>query len=102
MTSEQSLEKPIGTLLLKSAGIGVLLFWLVGVWFLPEKTLILKYFRGYMAVGVVIMTLGAYIYEKPGVISKKMGAWTLAVGFGCGGAFFALGFYLFYFSPMFE
>ncbi|MDB5998085.1 MAG: hypothetical protein JWP42_5221 [Pseudomonas sp.] len=101
-SAEEFSEKPIVPLLLKSAAIGVLLFWLVGVWLLPERTLILKYFRGYMSVGVVTMFLGAYMYEKRGPITKKIGAWILAVGFACAGAFFALGFYLFYFSPMFK
>lgn len=101
MTSEEYSEKSIAAFLLKSAGVGFLLFWLVGVWFLPEKTLILKHLRGYMSLSAVIMFVGAYMYQKSGFITKKVGAWIFAVGFGCAGAFFALGFYLFFF-PMFK
>ncbi len=100
-SSAELSEKPIGALLLKSAGIGFLLFWLIGVWLLPEKILILKYLRVYMSVAAVIMLLGAYMYEKSDSITKKIGACIFAAGFGCAGAFFALGFYLF-FSPMFK
>jgi len=90
-----SSEKPIAAFLLKSAGVGVVLFWLVGVWLLPEKATVLKNFRVYMAAGVVPITIGAYVYEKLSVKTKKIGSWITAFGFCCAGAFFAMSFYLF-------
>jgi len=76
------------------------IFWLVVVWLLPERAILLKKMRVYMAAGIVPMTIGAWMYQKSGA-TKKVGAWISALGFGCGGACFALGFYLF-FSSMFK
>jgi hypothetical protein len=90
--------KPSPGFLFKSAGIGICLFWLVGVWFLPEKALILKYFRGYIALAFCTTLLGAFIFEKSGAITKKIGLLFLSLGFGFIGAFFAMCSYLVFIS----
>ncbi|OCX23741.1 hypothetical protein BBI10_06930 [Pseudomonas graminis] len=70
------------------------MFWLIGVWFLPERLLILKYFRGYIVAGVVITLFGSYVHEKGSGILRRIGKAFLGIGFGVIGAFFALCFYV--------
>jgi len=100
MALEESSGKQTVSLLLESAAVGFVLFWMVGVWLLPEKAIVLSNYRLYMLIGVVPMTLGAYMYESPGSKTRKVGSWIFAFGFGCAGAFFAMNIYLFYFLPM--
>jgi len=99
MDLEESSEKSIAPFLLKSAAVGIVVFWMVGVWLLPEKAIVLHNYRLYMSICVVPMSLGAYMFQKTG-LTKKIGAWIFAVGMGCLGAFLAMSFYLFYLLPM--
>jgi hypothetical protein len=94
MALEESSGKQTVTFLLENAAVGFVLFWMVGVWLLPEKAIVLHNYRLYMSICVVPMSLGAYMFQKTG-LTKKIGAWIFAVGMGCLGAFLAMSFYLF-------
>ena len=85
---------PLTKLMAKSLISGVVLFCLLGVWLLPGKGLILKYFRAYIAAGFFPSLIGAYFYEKSGSTKKMFGVFFIAIGFCFWGAFFALCIYL--------
>jgi hypothetical protein len=88
------IPKVSASYLLGCAAGGVILFWVIGVWLLPDRQLVLKNFRGYMAIGFMLTLVGAYVYERGSGIVKNAGKSLLGAGFGCIGAFFALCFYL--------
>lgn len=94
-----SLQKPVEykvspAYLFRCAAVGISLFWLVGVWLLPERHLVLENFRGYIAVGFVLTLFGAYVHESGHGVVRGIGKGLLGSGFGAVGAFFAMCFYL--------
>lgn len=94
MPDKEFPPKYLTSILIKSSAAGFLLFWLVGVWFLPERALILKYFRGYIGIGFAAMLTGMYVSEQKSKLAKIAGALLTMLGFAFFGAFCALCFYL--------
>lgn len=95
MKYEKSGSRPIsGFLFMKCVAFGLLLFWLVGVWLLPERSVALKYFRGWLIPPFLLTLFGRLMIDKFNPRFQIAGDIVFGLGLVALGAFFGFCSYL--------
>lgn len=84
-----------GSFVFAGLAYGLLLFFVVLVWFLPERAEVLAHFRAYMLPAIIFGLMGKLMYRKSGGSAEKIGKLLLGIAYVCCGAFIRLFIYTF-------
>ncbi|MDD1964095.1 hypothetical protein NPS29_02085 [Pseudomonas putida] len=93
MRHEKSLS---GTFAIAGFVYGIILFFSVLVWFLPEREQVIAHFRVYMVPTIIFGFTGKLIHEKGSGNAEKVGKYLLSLAALSCGAFFGLFIHTFF------
>lgn len=79
-----------GSFVVAGFAYGLLLFFVVLIWFLPERAEVVAHFRVYMLPAIFLGVTGKVMYGRGQNVAVKVGKFLLAMAYLCCGAFIGL------------
>lgn len=95
MTQAKRNKTLSGSFAFAGLAYGVLLFFLVLIWFLPERAQVIAHFRAYMLPVIFFGATGSIVYRQGKGSAEKAGKCLMAMAYLSCGAFFGLFIYTF-------
>jgi hypothetical protein len=84
-----------GSFVFAGLAYGLLLFFVVLVWFLPERAEVLAHFRAYMLPAIIFGLMGRVMYRYGERSAERVGKFLLGIAYLSCGAFIGLFIYTF-------
>ncbi|MEN5027846.1 hypothetical protein [Pseudomonas sp. Ps21-P2] len=95
MTQAKRNKTLSGSFAFAGLAYGVLLFFLVLIWFLPERAQVIAHFRAYMLPVIFFGATGSIVYREGKGSAEKAGKCLMAMAYLSSGAFLGLFIYTF-------